>query len=119
MYLFTRGEGLLKTTQDLFHQAEIFATEGMKLASTLQVFSDQVHDDDKPLLLLEAEKLIPVCKQLQITAKTSVQGKSATFTKVKIQVFLLCNTLLLLFFMRKRNLLQVEVLFCSSHLSRS
>ncbi|POI31902.1 hypothetical protein CIB84_004347, partial [Bambusicola thoracicus] len=81
MYLFTRGEGLLKTTQDLFHQAEIFATEGMKLASALQVFSEQVHDDDKPLLLLEAEKLIPICKQLQITAKTSVQGKSATFTK--------------------------------------
>lgn len=82
MYLFTRGEGLLKTTQDLFHQAEIFATEGMKLASALQVFSEQVHDDDKPLLMLEAEKLIPICKQLQITAKTSVQGKSATFTKV-------------------------------------
>ncbi|OXB80226.1 UNVERIFIED_CONTAM: hypothetical protein H355_011586 [Colinus virginianus] len=45
MYLFTRGEGLLKTTQDLFHQAEIFATEGMKLASALQVFSDQVMYD--------------------------------------------------------------------------
>ncbi|XP_074940577.1 alpha-catulin isoform X2 [Phalacrocorax aristotelis] len=82
MYLFTRGEGLLKTTQDLFHQAEIFATEGTKLASSLHAFSDQVLDDDKPLLLLEAEKLISMCKQLQITAKASVQGKSATFTKV-------------------------------------
>ncbi|XP_064362831.1 alpha-catulin isoform X3 [Dromaius novaehollandiae] len=82
MYLFTRGEGLLKTTQDLFHQAEIFATEGTKLASAFHSFSDQLHDDGKPLLLLEAEKLIPVCQQLQITAKASVQGKSATFTKV-------------------------------------
>uniref|UniRef100_A0A8B9QIR1 Alpha-catulin n=1 Tax=Apteryx owenii TaxID=8824 RepID=A0A8B9QIR1_APTOW len=63
MYLFTRGEGLLKTTQELFHQAEL-------------------HDDGKPLLLLETEKLIPMCQQLQITAKVSVQGKSATFTKV-------------------------------------
>ncbi|NXA55692.1 CTNL1 protein, partial [Nothocercus julius] len=82
MYLFTRGEGLLKTTQDLFHQAEIFAAEGTKLASAFHGFSDQLHDDGKPLLLLESEKLIPMCQQLQITVKTSVQGKSATFTKV-------------------------------------
>ncbi|KAM7175622.1 alpha-catulin isoform 1-T1 [Macrochelys suwanniensis] len=82
MYLFTRGEGLLKTTQDLFHQAEVFATEGIKLASVLTAFSNQLEDFDKPLLLLEIDKLIPVCQQLQITAKTTVQGKSATFTKV-------------------------------------
>lgn len=43
----------------------------------------QVRDDDKPLLLLEAEKLISMCKQLQATAKASAQGKSATFTKVR------------------------------------
>ncbi|KAM9165854.1 alpha-catulin [Pangshura tecta] len=82
MYLFTRGEGLLKTTQDLFHQAEVFATEGIKLASVLTAFSNQLEDDDKSLLLLEIDKLIPVCQQLQITAKTTVQGKNATFTKV-------------------------------------
>ncbi|EMP33911.1 Alpha-catulin, partial [Chelonia mydas] len=82
MYLFTRGEGLLKTTQDLFHQAEVFATEGIKLASVLTAFSNQLEDDDTPLLLLEIDKLIPVCQQLQITAKTTVQGKNATFTKV-------------------------------------
>ncbi|XP_044859700.1 alpha-catulin isoform X2 [Mauremys mutica] len=82
MYLFTRGEGLLKTIQDLFHQAEVFATEGIKLASVLTAFSNQLEDDDKPLLLLEIDKLMPVCQQLQITAKTTVQGKNATFTKV-------------------------------------
>nr|XP_025038885.1 alpha-catulin [Pelodiscus sinensis] len=82
MYLFTRGEGLLKTTQDLFHQAEVFATESIKLASVLTAFSNQLEDDHKPLLLLEIDKLIPVCQQLQITAKNTVQGKSATFTKV-------------------------------------
>uniref|UniRef100_A0A8B9QFH3 Alpha-catulin n=1 Tax=Apteryx owenii TaxID=8824 RepID=A0A8B9QFH3_APTOW len=60
----------------------IFATEGKKLASAFHAFSDQLHDDGKPLLLLETEKLIPMCQQLQITAKVSVQGKSATFTKV-------------------------------------
>ncbi|XP_043364446.1 alpha-catulin isoform X6 [Dermochelys coriacea] len=82
MYLFTRGEGLLKTTHDLFHQAEIFATEGIKLASVLTAFSNQLEDDDAPLLLLEIDKLIPECQQLQITAKNIVQGKNATFTKV-------------------------------------
>ncbi|XP_067425992.1 alpha-catulin isoform X2 [Emydura macquarii macquarii] len=82
IYLFTRGEGLLKTTQDLFHQAEVFSTEGIKLASVLTAFSNQLEVDDKPLLLLEIDKLIPVCQQLQITAKTTVQGKNATFTKV-------------------------------------
>ncbi|XP_056339226.1 alpha-catulin [Oenanthe melanoleuca] len=96
MYLFTRGEGLLKTTQDLFHQAEIFATEGTKLASALHALSDQVHDDDKPLLLLEAEKLISMCKQLQITAKAPAQGKSATFTKVDACILKTRNVMTLL-----------------------
>uniref|UniRef100_A0A803VQ36 Alpha-catulin n=2 Tax=Ficedula albicollis TaxID=59894 RepID=A0A803VQ36_FICAL len=96
MYLFTRGEGLLKTTQDLFHQAEIFATEGTKLASALHALSDQVHDEDKPLLLLEAEKLISMCKQLQITAKAPAQGKSATFTKVDACILKTRNVMTLL-----------------------
>uniref|UniRef100_A0A8C3Q8F3 Alpha-catulin n=1 Tax=Geospiza parvula TaxID=87175 RepID=A0A8C3Q8F3_GEOPR len=96
MYLFTRGEGLLKTTQDLFHQAEIFATEGTKLASALHALSDQVCEDDKPLLLLEAEKLISMCKQLQATAKASAQGKSATFTKVDACILKTRNVMTLL-----------------------
>ncbi|XP_075068994.1 alpha-catulin isoform X1 [Mixophyes fleayi] len=82
MYLFTRGEGLLKTTQDLFHQAEVFAASGLRLSSILHAFSNQLEDDDKPLLLLEIEKLVPLSQQLQITSRTPVQGKTATFTKV-------------------------------------
>ncbi|KAG8572035.1 hypothetical protein GDO81_011890 [Engystomops pustulosus] len=82
MYLFTRGEGLLKTTQDLFQQAEVFAAAGLKLSSILHTFSNQLEDDDKPLLLLEIEKLVPLSQQLQITSRTPVQGKTATFTKV-------------------------------------
>uniref|UniRef100_A0A8C5PYI0 Alpha-catulin n=1 Tax=Leptobrachium leishanense TaxID=445787 RepID=A0A8C5PYI0_9ANUR len=82
MYLFTRGEGLLKTTQDLFHQAEVFAAAGLKLSSVLHAFSNQLEDDDKSLLLLEIEKLVPLSQQLQITARTPVQGKAAIFTKV-------------------------------------
>ncbi|XP_018426069.1 PREDICTED: alpha-catulin isoform X2 [Nanorana parkeri] len=82
MYLFTRGEGLLKTTQDLFHQAEVFAAAGIKLSSILHTFSNQLEDDDKPLLLLEIEKLVPLSQQVQVTSRTPVQGKTATFTKV-------------------------------------
>ncbi|XP_015261913.1 PREDICTED: alpha-catulin [Gekko japonicus] len=83
MYLFTRGEGLLKTTQDLFQQAEAFAAEGLKLVSALLAFSNQLEDDDKPLLLQEIEKMVPAYRQLQVTATAHVQGKSAIFTKVE------------------------------------
>jgi hypothetical protein len=42
MYLFTRGEGPLHTTQDLFIQAEYFAEEGTKLFHAVKHFSLQV-----------------------------------------------------------------------------
>ncbi|KAK1173091.1 alpha-catulin [Acipenser oxyrinchus oxyrinchus] len=82
MYLFTRGEGLLKTTQDLFHQAEVFAEEGFKLFSSLQAFSTQLGDDEKAIFTAETEKLVALCQQLQITARMPVQGKNSTFLKV-------------------------------------
>lgn len=82
MYLFTRGEGLLKTTQDLFHQAEIFAEEGLRLHSSLHSFSNQLEEDEKSSLLVEAERFPALCQQLQMTCRTPVHGKAATFTKV-------------------------------------
>lgn len=42
MYLFTRGEGPLKTTQDLFTQAQYFAEEGVRLYQCCKDFSNQV-----------------------------------------------------------------------------
>lgn len=42
MYQFTRGEGELKTTQDLFTQAEFFADEANKLYKVVRHFSYQV-----------------------------------------------------------------------------
>ncbi|KAI5091899.1 alpha-catulin [Silurus meridionalis] len=80
MYLFSRGEGLLKTTLDLFQQAE--AELGLQLCSFLHSFSAQLVDEEKMLLTSETEKLTAFCQQLQICAKTPVQGKSATFQKV-------------------------------------
>ena len=42
MYQFTRGEGSLKTTQDLFTQAEYFAEEANRLYKVVRQFSYQV-----------------------------------------------------------------------------
>ncbi|XP_058233710.1 alpha-catulin isoform X2 [Hemibagrus wyckioides] len=86
MYLFTRGEGLLKTTLDLFHQAELLSELGLQLCSFLQSFSLQLVDEEKMLLTSETEKLAAFCQQLQVYAKTPVQGKSAAFQKVDMTV---------------------------------
>ncbi|XP_069769387.1 alpha-catulin isoform X1 [Narcine bancroftii] len=86
MYLFTRGEGLLKTTQDLFHQAEIFAEESLRLHSSLHALSNQLEEDEKSPLLMEAERFPALSQQLQMTCRTPVHGKAATFTKVDTSI---------------------------------
>ncbi|XP_057354894.1 alpha-catulin isoform X2 [Manis pentadactyla] len=105
LYLFTRGEGPLKTSQDLINQLEVFAEEGLKLASSVQVFSKQLKDDDKLMLLLEINKLIPLCHQLQTITKTSLQNqvflkvdkciiKTRSMMAVLVQLLSLCYKLL-------------------------
>ena len=42
MYLFTRGEGTLRTTQDLFTQAYYFVEEGTRLSAIIHEFIHQV-----------------------------------------------------------------------------
>lgn len=42
MYEFTKGEGTLRTTQDLFTQAEYFAEEANRLYKVVRQFSYQV-----------------------------------------------------------------------------
>ncbi|XP_068603171.1 alpha-catulin [Brachionichthys hirsutus] len=82
MHLFTRGEGLLKTTLDLFHQAEVLSEEGLLLSTSLHTFSTQLVDEEMSLVVTELEKLVALCQQLQTGAKTPAQGKTATFQKV-------------------------------------
>nr|XP_048276192.1 alpha-catulin [Myodes glareolus] len=105
LYLFTRGEGPLKTSQDLVHFLEVFAAEGLKLTSNVQTFSKQLKDDDKLMLLLEINKLIPLCRQLQTTTKTSLQNRvilkvDKCITKIRsmmalvVQLLSLCYKLL-------------------------
>jgi hypothetical protein len=47
MYLFTRGEGTLRTTQDLFTQAYYFVEEGTRLSAIIHEFANQVRFDRK------------------------------------------------------------------------
>lgn len=86
MYLFTRGEGMLKTTIDLFHQAEVLSEEGLQLCSSLRTFSTQLVDEEKSAVLTDMEKVVTLCQQLQMGAKTPVQGKTATFQKVDLSI---------------------------------
>lgn len=46
MYQFTKGEGTLRTTQDLFTQAEYFAEEANRLYKVVRIFSYQVPAGD-------------------------------------------------------------------------
>uniref|UniRef100_A0A8C4MZY2 Alpha-catulin n=1 Tax=Equus asinus TaxID=9793 RepID=A0A8C4MZY2_EQUAS len=105
LYLFTRGEGPLKTSQDLIHQLEVFADEGLQLAASVQAFSKQLKDDDKLMLLLEINKLIPLCHQLQTITKTPLQNqvflkvdkcitKTRSMMAILVQLLSLCYKLL-------------------------
>ncbi|KFM70557.1 Alpha-catulin, partial [Stegodyphus mimosarum] len=83
MYQFTRGEGDLKTTQDLFTQAEFFAEEANKLYKLVRQFSYQVPGGQQKNELLELLDKVPTfVQQLQFTVKNPTVGKAATFTKV-------------------------------------
>ncbi|KOC61116.1 Alpha-catulin, partial [Habropoda laboriosa] len=83
MYQFTRGEGALKTTQDLFTQAEYFAEEANRLYKVVRQFSYQVPGGSHKKELLENLDRVPTyVQQLQFTVKNPTVGKAATFTKV-------------------------------------
>ena len=43
MYLFTKGDGPLKTTHDLFTQAEFFAEQANKMHKTVREFAFEVN----------------------------------------------------------------------------
>ncbi|KAJ6646035.1 Alpha-catulin [Pseudolycoriella hygida] len=83
MYQFTKGDGTLKTTQDLFTQAEYFAEEANRLYKVARQFSYQVPAGDSKKELLEHLDIVPTYVQtLQFTVKEPTVGKAATFLKV-------------------------------------
>ncbi|XP_068145920.1 alpha-catulin [Drosophila tropicalis] len=83
MYQFTKGNGSLRTTQDLFTQAEYFAEEANRLYKVLRHFSYQVPASDNKKDLLGILDRVPTFVQaLQFTVKDHTVGKAATFVKV-------------------------------------
>ncbi|CEF68630.1 Alpha-catulin [Strongyloides ratti] len=83
MYLFTRGDGPLKTTHDLFTQAEFFAEQANKMYKTVKEFHYEVPGSPEKSDLMNVLERIPLhCQQLQVLVKSPTVGKSATFGKV-------------------------------------
>ncbi|KRX50966.1 Alpha-catulin [Trichinella sp. T9] len=83
MYLFTRGDGPLKTTHDLFTQAEFFAEEANKMYRNVREFCYEVPGSAEKNELLQTLERIPThCQQLQVLVKSPTVGKLATFNKV-------------------------------------
>lgn len=87
MYQFTRGEGTLRTTQDLFTQAEYFAEEANCLYKVVRLFSYQVPAGDMKKELLDQLDVVPKYVQaLQFKVKIPTVGKAATFSKVDVVI---------------------------------
>lgn len=83
IHLFTRGEGSLKTTQDLFVRADAFLQHGVLLYSIIKEFINQVPAGYlKDELVQLIEKLPINFKQLKNRLKQVTVGKTATFNKV-------------------------------------
>lgn len=51
----------------------------------------QLVDEEKSVVMTEMDKLVTLCQQLQMGAKTPVQGKTATFQKVPTLRFCGCE----------------------------
>lgn len=83
IHLFTRGEGSLKTTQDLFNKAQQFLNLGVILNSIIKDFLVQVPAGHlKEELVQLRDKLPSNFKQLKSRLKQVTVGKAATFNKV-------------------------------------
>jgi len=83
IHLFTRGQGTLKTTQDLFNRAEVFLQNGVLFYGIVKDFYLQI---PKGYLKEELHELLEQLpnnfKQLKSRLKINTNGKTATFNKV-------------------------------------
>ena len=83
IHLFTKGEGNLKTTQDLFAKAAYFLQQGIILYAIVKEFTHNVPSDVlKDYLIQLLEKLPLSLQQLKNKLKQATTGKTATFNKV-------------------------------------
>jgi hypothetical protein len=83
IHLFTRGEGSLKTTQDLFVRADAFLQHGVLLYSIVKEFINQIPSGYLKEELVQLIEKLPInFKQLKNRLKQVTVGKTATFNKV-------------------------------------
>lgn len=83
MHYFTRGEGVIKTTQDFFTKAEAFSEDSNKLYKLVRMFSYTVPTgEDKRVLMEAADHLPRHCGQMQLLIQLPGVGKESTFRKV-------------------------------------
>jgi hypothetical protein len=83
IHLFTRGEGSLKTTQDLFNKADEFLQNGVAFYAVIKEFLNQIPSSYIKNELNALLDQLPVhFKQLKNKLKQVTFGKTATFNKV-------------------------------------
>lgn len=83
IHLFTRGQGSLKTTQDLFNRAEVFLQNGVLFYGIVKDFCLQIPNGYLRDELNELLEYLPNnFKQLKSRLKMNTNGKTATFNKV-------------------------------------
>jgi hypothetical protein len=83
IHLFTRGEGALKTTQDLFSRADVFLQNGVVLYAIVKEFLYQIPNGYLKNELTQLIEQLPLnFKQLKSKLKQTTIGKTATFNKV-------------------------------------
>jgi len=83
MYLFTRGEGSLQTTEDLFEASQNFADAGKALYRVARKYASKAEENPmKKELLRYVDKIPAYCHQLMFTSRSLAVGQSACCRKV-------------------------------------
>jgi len=82
IHLFTRGEGPLKTTRDLFTKTELFLQHGVLFYGIIKEFIFQVpHGYLKDELVILLEKLPQHYKQLKNRVRQTTFGKNKYYIR--------------------------------------
>lgn len=83
MYLFTRGEGALQTTEELFEASQNFADAGKALYRVARKYASKAEESPmKKELLRYVDKIPAYCHQLLFTSRSLAIGQAACCRKV-------------------------------------
>lgn len=83
MYLFTRGEGALQTTEELFEASQNFADAGKALYRVARKYASKAEENPmKKELLRYVDKIPAYCHQLLFTSRSLAIGQAACCRKV-------------------------------------